>query len=102
MLLNVEKEIYPAFIVRRFFRIFPAYFICVAGSLILVLYGFMPKTYEDEQYAHAYFSASAHASRRFTSRLVGRCRQCISQSSMVNYGRVAILLDNSGFLYLVT
>lgn len=53
MLLNIEKETYPAFIVRRFFRIFPAYFICVAGSLILVLYGFMPKTYEDN-------SMSAH------------------------------------------
>ncbi|MES2922356.1 MAG: acyltransferase [Verrucomicrobiota bacterium] len=46
-LLDTKHEPYGCFILRRFFRLFPAYCLCVLLAVILVLSGVMPKTFTD-------------------------------------------------------
>ncbi|MGH8050655.1 MAG: acyltransferase family protein [Arenimonas sp.] len=47
MILHHSKESYRSFIIRRFFRLFPAYAVCVLVGGFLTVNGLMPKTYED-------------------------------------------------------
>jgi peptidoglycan/LPS O-acetylase OafA/YrhL len=46
--LDARPRTYRCFLIRRFFRLFPAYGLCIFVTLILVYLGVMPKRFDDE------------------------------------------------------